>query len=92
MKKSRQKKENRIEFGCRRGFHRFHQRLQLRDLCAGKPASCTTSREFLQCGVDIMDFNRLVEIDLAYEGSSVLVEFNQTKIVQGAKRTKAHRL
>ena len=35
-----------------------------------------------------MDFNRLVQIDLSYEGSSVLVDFNQTKIVQGAKRTK----
>ena len=39
-----------------------------------------------------MDFNRLVQIDLAPEASSVLVDSNQTKIVQCAKRTKAHRL
>jgi len=39
-----------------------------------------------------MDFNRLVQIDLAHEGSAILFDLNQTKIFQGAKRTKAHRL
>src|SRR6266446_258779 len=71
-------------FGC--GIHRFDQGLQFRDLGAGKPTSGSTSGKFLQRRVDIMDFDRLVQIDLAHEGPAILFDLNQTKIFQGAKR------
>ena len=54
--------------------------------CAGKPARCSSGRKFLQGGVDIVDFNRLVEIDLAHEGAAILLDLEKPHIFQCAKR------
>jgi len=73
-----------FRFGC--GIHCFHQRLEFLELCARKAAGCTPGREFLQGGIDIMDFDRLVEIDLSYEGPAIRFDLEKARLGKGAKR------
>src|ERR1700675_1811563 len=72
-------------FSFRRVIHRFHQPLKFLDLYTGKLARCTPGRKFLQCRVNVMDFNRLLEINLAYVGSTILFDLEETNICQRAK-------
>src|SRR5246500_5912575 len=72
-------------FGFRRDVPRFDQGPQFGDLFGGKSARCSSGRKFFQCGVDIMDFDCLVQIDLAHESSAILFDLDQPKAFQGAK-------
>src|SRR5260221_14641238 len=73
-------------FGCRRCVHRFDQELQLGNLFGGKSGRGRSGCKFFQCGKDIMDFDPLVQIDLADESSAILFDLDQSKVFQGAKR------